>query len=76
MQKEVINLSEKNLSNVRKENDLSYIQAGISASEQSTAVKSVSLIDMLFDIIPKNLVDPFKGDNYHLWFSCKTSFCT
>lgn len=43
--------------------DLTYIQAGISASEGATAIKSVSLIDMLFDIIPKNLVDPFKGDN-------------
>ncbi len=42
--------------------DLSYIQAGIAQSE-SAAVKSVSLIDMLFDIIPKNLVDPFKGEN-------------
>ena len=42
--------------------DLSYIQAGITSTGE-TVTKHVSLIDMLFDIVPKNLVDPFKGDN-------------
>ncbi len=43
--------------------DLTYIQAGIAASTESAPVRNVSLIDMLLDIIPRNLVDPFKGDN-------------
>lgn len=42
--------------------DLTYIQAGI-ASTGETVTKNVSLVDMLFDIVPKNLVDPFKGEN-------------
>ena len=44
--------------------DFSYIQAGISSSGGgSIAGQSVSLGDMLLNIVPKNLVDPFKGDN-------------
>ncbi len=42
--------------------DLSYIQAGITSTGE-TVTKHVSLMDMLFNIVPKNLVDPFKGDN-------------
>lgn len=42
--------------------NLTYIQAGITSSGEVVA-KHVSLVDMLFDIVPKNLVDPFKGDN-------------
>ena len=43
--------------------DLSYIQAGITvSSEPAAAVQYGSLTDMVFDIVPKNLVDPFKGD--------------
>lgn len=44
--------------------DLSHIQDGIAPSDGvNTPSKGVSLVDMLFNIIPNNLVDPFKGDN-------------
>lgn len=44
--------------------DFSYIQAGISSSGGGSAPgQSVSLGDMFLNIVPKNLVDPFKGDN-------------
>ncbi len=44
--------------------DLSYMQAGISSSgEAAISSKNVSIMDMLFNIIPTNLVDPFKGEN-------------
>ena len=44
--------------------DFSYIQAGISSSGGgSTPGQSVSLTEMLLNIVPRNLVDPFKGDN-------------
>lgn len=40
------------------------MQAGISTSgEASISSQNVSLKGMLFNIIPKNLVDPFKGGN-------------
>ena len=42
--------------------DLSYMQAGITG-EGATVSQTTSIKDMLFNIIPKNLVDPFKGDN-------------
>ena len=44
--------------------DFSYIQAGISSSGGGNAPgQNVSLADMLLNIVPRNLVDPFKGDN-------------
>ncbi len=43
--------------------DLSYMQAGIAPTgENAAAVQYGSLKDMVFDIVPRNLVDPFKGD--------------
>ena len=43
--------------------DISYMQAGIApAAEHASTVQYASLKDMVFDIVPRNLVDPFKGD--------------
>lgn len=44
--------------------DLSYMQAGIMASEVHEGVAQYpSLAELFFGIVPKNLVDPFKGGN-------------
>lgn len=43
--------------------DLSYMQAGIApAAGNAAAVQYGSLKDMVFDIVPRDLVEPFKGD--------------
>ncbi len=41
--------------------DLSYLQAGMPTAGGAPAAANVSLRDMLLDIVPDNLVDPFKG---------------
>lgn len=44
--------------------DLSYMQAGIMITENQTSTTQYpSLTELFFGIVPKNLVDPFKGDN-------------
>lgn len=44
--------------------DLSYMQSGIITSGNlGESVQYPSLTDLFFDIVPKNVVDPFKGDN-------------
>ena len=44
--------------------DLSYMQAGITSTEVNTSVTQYpSLADLFFGIVPKNLVDPFRGEN-------------
>ena len=45
--------------------DLSYMQAGILSSEGGTGVVTQypSLTELFFAIVPKNIADPFKGDN-------------
>ena len=44
--------------------DLTYMQAGIVTSEQTTASAAYpSLKDLFFGIVPNNIVDPFKGGN-------------
>lgn len=44
--------------------DLSYMQSGIITSSQAVeSVQYPSLPDLFFGIVPKNLVDPFKGNN-------------
>ncbi len=43
--------------------DLSYMQAGIApTADHAAAVQYGSFKDLIFDIVPRNLVDPFKGD--------------
>ena len=43
--------------------DLSYMQAGIAASGNAVEpMQYNSLTDMVFDIVPENLIDPFQGD--------------
>ena len=41
--------------------DLSYLQSAIHTSSEVSATQYGSLKDMIFDIVPNNLVDPFKG---------------
>ena len=44
--------------------DLSYMQSGIVTSGNSAEnMQYPSLTDLFFGIVPKNVVDPFKGDN-------------
>ena len=44
--------------------DLTYMQAGISFSgDNPMSSNHASLTDMLLNIVPNNLIDPFKGDN-------------
>ncbi|MBR1646800.1 MAG: dicarboxylate/amino acid:cation symporter [Selenomonadaceae bacterium] len=41
--------------------DLSYLQSAIQTGGEQTASQYGSLKDMIFDIVPNNLVDPLKG---------------
>ncbi len=41
--------------------DLSYLQSAIQTGGEQTASQYGSLKDMIFDIVPDNLVDPLKG---------------
>ena len=44
--------------------DLSYMQSGIITSANAgESVQYPSLTDLFFSIVPKNVVEPFKGDN-------------
>ena len=45
--------------------DLSYMRAGILSSEGGAAITTQypSLTDLFFDIVPKDIVDPFRGEN-------------
>lgn len=42
--------------------DLSYLQSAIQTGGEQAASQYGSLKDMIFDIVPNNLVDPFKGE--------------
>jgi Na+/H+-dicarboxylate symporter len=41
--------------------DLSYLQTGMPVVDNASTVANVSLKDMLLNIVPDNLIDPFRG---------------
>ena len=44
--------------------DLTYMQAGIVPADKAmTATQQPSLTDLLFNIVPSNIIDPFRGGN-------------
>lgn len=56
-----ISLLSLGLSLVMFSGDLSYMQAGIPSTADAAASQYGSIKDMIFDIVPDNLVEPLKG---------------